>query len=174
LAHPSFTAHVTGSIARLARDGSVMFKDGSTVLGSGTVDGSAMRVLVVFAVDRGHTIGLFTSGDSTFNNRLVARSLKRSRPSARARRFSSSLNPSNFGDSFISPPRRRDVVHDESADRHRLPSWTDQPSWARARWMPMARDVEHLIARSWIIRSRLFILAIRRLVHHFAGAHTNG
>jgi MYXO-CTERM domain-containing protein len=91
----TLTATLTG--ANGTPTGAVTFKDGTTELGNGTLDGSGVATLSVSSLVAGtHSLGLAYSGDATYAGGTGAASLVVNK-AATTTKVASSLNPSTFG-----------------------------------------------------------------------------
>ncbi len=98
----TFTATVTANAPGSGiPTGTVTFKDGSTTLGSGTLDGSGQTTFTTSALLAGsHSITVVYGGDTDFTTSTSSALTQTVNPSATSSSVSSSVNPAVFGQSI--------------------------------------------------------------------------
>ena len=97
----TFTATVTAVTPGTGTPtGTVTFKDGTTTLGTGTLDASGEATFTTSALARRQpSITAVYSGDTNFTSQHLGAADPDGQPGARRRRLTSSANPSVFGQS---------------------------------------------------------------------------
>jgi hypothetical protein len=96
----TFTASVSGAPSGLTPTGTVTFKDGSTVIGSGSLNGSGQAAFSTSALSGGsHSITAVYGGDTNFTGSASSTLTQAVDPTSSSTGVGASSNPTTFGTS---------------------------------------------------------------------------